>query len=118
MKRVHATPLRPHTILLAHVLVKLVLTALTMALMVLAGRRFYPVGTGVPLVSFTMALLLTTVCVASLGFVIASVVPTARFAQPLGSLVLYPMLGLSGLFVPVATMPAPLQAVARVFRRE
>jgi len=76
------------------------------------------VGTGVPLVSFTMALPFTTVCVVSLGFVIASVVPTARFAQPLGSLVLYPMLGLSGLFVPVATTPAPLQAVARVFRWE
>ena len=55
----------------------------------------------VPLVSFTLALLFSTVSILSLGFLIASIVPTARFAQPIGTLILYPMLGLSGLFVPV-----------------
>jgi len=114
LKRLRATPLRPHTILIAHVLVKLTFTALTLALMVLAGRRYYPVGADVPLASFTLALLFTTVCLVALGFVLASVVPTARFAQPLGTLVIYPMLGLSGLFVPVGAMPPPLQVVARV----
>ena len=48
----------------------------------------------------------------SLGFLIASIVPTARFAQPIGASILYPMLGLSGLFVPVASLPPLLQAVA------
>jgi ABC-2 type transport system permease protein len=41
-------------------------------------------------------------------------VPTARFAQPVGALILYPMIGLSGLFVPVASYPPLLGAVARV----
>lgn len=113
LKRLRATPLRPHTILMAHVLVKLGFTAVTLALMVLAGRRFYPVGAEVPLLSFTVALLFSTVAIISLGFVLASLVPTARFAQPLGTLVLYPMLGLSGLFVPIAAMPEALQMVAR-----
>ena len=44
LKRLRATPLRPHTILTAHVLVKLLFTRVTLALMVLAGRRYYPVG--------------------------------------------------------------------------
>ena len=44
LKRLRATPLRPHTILTAHVLVKLLFTAITLAVMVLAGRRYYPVG--------------------------------------------------------------------------
>src|SRR5215510_8066752 len=44
LKRLRATPLRPQTILTAHVIVKLTLTALTMALAVLAGKRYYPVG--------------------------------------------------------------------------
>lgn len=114
LKRLRATPLRPHTILLAHVLVKLLFSAVTVALMVLAGRRYYPVEAAVPLLSFGVAVLFTTVCILSLGFVIASVVPTARFAQPLGALVLYPMLALSGLFVPVEALPVGLQAVARV----
>jgi ABC-2 type transport system permease protein len=114
LKRLRATPLRPHTILLAHVLVKLLFSAVTVVAMVLAGRRYYPVEAGVPLVSFGVAVLFTTVCILSLGFLIASVVPTARFAQPFGALVLYPMLGLSGLFVPVEALPPALEAVARV----
>ena len=113
LKRLRATPLRPHTILIAHVMVKLLFTAVTLALMVLAGRRYYPVDASVPLVSFTLALLFSTVSILSLGFLIASVVPTARFAQPIGTLILYPMLGLSGLFVPVDSLPPGLQAVAR-----
>jgi ABC-2 type transport system permease protein len=80
---------------------------------VLAGRRYDSVPTTVPLVSFTLALLFSTVSILSLGFVIASVVPTARFAQPIGTLILYPTLGLSGLFVPVESLPPLLQAVAR-----
>lgn len=115
LKRLRATPLRPHTILGAHVLVKLVFTALTLAAMALAGRRYFPSGSdAAPLLSFGVALLVSTLSVISLGFVIASAVPTARFAQPIGTLILYPMLGLSGLFLPVAAMPPVLQAVARV----
>src|ERR1700688_1401924 len=114
LKRLRATPLRPHTILTAHVLVKLALTALTLALTVLAGKRYYPVHTQFPVFGFTMALLISTWSILSIGFLIASIVPTARFAQPIGAAILYPMIGLCGLFVPVQSMPPALQVVARV----
>ena len=48
LKRLRATPLRPQTILTAQVLVKLMLTAATLALMVLAGKRYYPVSVHFP----------------------------------------------------------------------
>jgi ABC-2 type transport system permease protein len=89
LKRLRATPLRPHTILTAHVIVKLLLTAVTLVLMMLAGRRYYPMGVSVPLMSFTTALLISTWSILSIGFVIASIVPTARFAQPVGAVVMY-----------------------------
>jgi ABC-2 type transport system permease protein len=114
LKRMRATPLRPWTILTAHVLVKLALTALTMILMVLAGKRYYPVHTQFPVFSFTIALLISTWSILAIGFLIASLVPTARFAQPIGAAILYPMIGLCGLFVPVQAMPPALQMVARV----
>jgi ABC-2 type transport system permease protein len=114
LKRLRATPLRPQTILSAHVLVKLVLTVVTLILMMLAGKRYYPVNVDVPVASFTIALLVSTASILSIGFVIASIVPTARFAQPVGALVLYPMLGLSGLFVPVAALSPGLQTAARL----
>jgi len=113
LRRLRATPLRPYTILTAHVLVKLLFTAITLGIMLLVGRRYYSVDAGVPLVSFTLALLFSTVSLLSLGFLVASLVPTARFAQPIGTLILYPMLGVSGLFMPVASLPPMLQVVAR-----
>jgi ABC-2 type transport system permease protein len=114
LKRLRATPLRPQTILTAHVIVKLILTAVTLALMVVAGKRYYPVGIHVPVFSFTLALLISTCSILSIGFLIASIVPTARFAQPIGAVILYPMFALSGLFIPVASLPPVLHAVARV----
>jgi ABC-2 type transport system permease protein len=114
LKRLRATPLRPVTILTAHVIVKLLLTAVTLGLMGLAGRRFYPATLHVPAVSFALALLLATISVLALGFVIASLVPTARFAQPVGGMLLYPMIGLSGLFFPLGKLPPALQAIGRL----
>ena len=113
LKRLRATPLRPATILTAHVLAKVLLTALSIALLLLAGKRFFVMGPRVPVASFAAALLLSACSVMSLGFVIASLVPTARFAQPVGALVFYPMIGLSGLFVPVSSYPPLLAAFAR-----
>jgi ABC-2 type transport system permease protein len=114
LKRLRATPLRPQTILSAHVIVKLLLTAATLALLVLAGKRYYPVGVHAPLFSFTMALLISTWSILSIGFLIASIVPTARFAQPIGGFIMYPMLGICGLFAPIALMPPVLRAVAKL----
>lgn len=114
LKRLRATPLRPHTILSAHVLSKLLFTAMTLTLMILAGRRFYPAGLQAPVISFAFALLLSTLSILSMGFVIASVVPTARFAQPVSALLFYPMIGISGLFVPVEALPPALQWVAKL----
>jgi ABC-2 type transport system permease protein len=114
LKRLRATPLRPQTILTAHVIVKLILTTATLALMVLAGKRYYPVGVHVPVFSFTIALLISTGSILSIGFLIASIVPTARFAQPIGAIILYPMIAVSGLFTPVESLPPTLHALARV----
>ncbi len=114
LKRLRATPLRPRTILTAHVIVKLLLSAATLALMVLAGKRYYPAGIHAPLLGFTIALLISTCSILSIGFLIASIVPTARFAQPIGAIIMYPMIGVSGLFVPVESLPPAARAVARV----
>ena len=115
LKRLRATPLRPWTILGAHVVVKLTFTGLALALLVGAGRRIYPEALDVNLVSFSFALLLSTLSVLSVGFIVASVVPTARFAHPIGTAVFYPMLAMSGLFFPLKMLPAPWQFLTNLF---
>ena len=114
LKRLHATPLRPWTILSAHVLVKIFLTVVTMMLMILAGRRYFPIGPGVPLFAFTLAVVISTLGILAMGFILASVIPTARFAQPIGAVIFWPMIGLSGLFVSIAALPPTLRAIASV----
>jgi ABC-2 type transport system permease protein len=112
LKRLRATPLRSHTILTAHVLVKLLLTGVTLGLTLLAAGRTHPVVLDARLLGFFAALVISTVSLLSMGFLIASIVPTARFAQPIGSLLLYPMLGVCGLFTPVAALPPAMQALS------
>jgi ABC-2 type transport system permease protein len=114
LKRLRATPLRPQSILTAHVMVKLLLSAATLVLMVAAGKRYYPVGIHAPVLGFTMALLISTCSILSIGFLIASLVPTARFAQPIGAVIMYPMMAVSGLFVPLQSLPPAAQGVAKV----
>jgi ABC-2 type transport system permease protein len=114
LKRLRATPLQPLTILSSHVIVKLLFTFVTVILMVLAGKRFFPPTIKVAAWSFVAALMVTTFCILAIGFLIASVVPTARFAQPLATLILYPMLALSGLFFPIDLLPTQVQSIARV----
>jgi ABC-2 type transport system permease protein len=114
LKRLRATPLRPHVILTAHVIVKLLLTAVTLALTMLVGMRYYPIHADIRVVAFSLAFLFVTVSILSIGFLIASIVPTARFAQPIGTLLLYPMVAVSGLFVPVESMPMAMRVFSRV----
>jgi ABC-type polysaccharide/polyol phosphate export permease len=110
MTRLNESP----STLTAHVLVKLALTVVGMALMVAAGKRYYPIRIDVPIFGFAMALLISTWSILSIGFLIASIVPTARFAQPIGAAILYPMLALCGLFVPTQSLSPALQVVAHV----
>jgi ABC-2 type transport system permease protein len=114
LKRLRATPLHPNTILAAHVLVKLLMTAITVALLIVAGRRYYPGLSQTAALPFAAALLFSTLCILALGFLVASIVPTARFAQPLGAAIFYPLIALSGLFFPVSSLPSWLQVLARL----
>jgi len=115
LKRLRSTPLSPVTIMGAQVVVKLMFTVISLVLLMLAGRRLFPDVMHVNVFSFTAAVVLSTFSILSLGFVLASLVPTARFAQPISAAVLYPMLALSGLFYPVNRFPPALRWFAYLF---
>ena len=112
LKRLRATPLRPWTILAAHVLVKLLFSAATVVAMLLAGRRYLPPDVNVRALDFGLAVVISTWSILSIGFVIASLVPTARFANLIGAAIVYPMVPFSGLLFPVTLLSPPLQTLA------
>ncbi len=114
LRRLKATPLSPVTILSAHVVLKLGLTVATLGLLVVAGRRFYPVPIEVDLAAFALALVLATLALLAVGFVVASAVPTARFAQPVASALLYSLLFVSGAAFPIAALPPVWRTAAQL----
>jgi ABC-2 type transport system permease protein len=114
LKRLRATPMRPYTILIAHVVVKLLFALATLLALIAAGKRVFPAQLNAPILSFSLAVLFSTLSVLSIGFVLASLIPTARFVQPVGALLFYPMIALSGLFFPVEALPPTLRLMARV----
>lgn len=114
LKRLRATPMRPHTIPTAHVLVKLAFTFVTLVALFLVGRRIVSAPADTPLFAFSLAVLLSTLSILTMGFVVASLVPVGRFAQPVGALIFYPMLVICGLFFPVEQLTPTLRAIARV----
>ena len=63
LKRLRATPMRPHTILTAHVLVKLVFTLATLLALIVAGRRVLPPQLDAPILSFSLAVLFSTLSI-------------------------------------------------------
>ncbi|MFN2602228.1 MAG: ABC transporter permease [Gemmatimonadaceae bacterium] len=112
LKRLSTTPLHSQTILTAHVVVKLILTGITLLLTLFLARKSLFTDSNIPLFNFTIALLISTASILSMGFVIASIVPTARFAQPISSVLLYPMIALSGLFVPLSRFSPRVRDIA------
>ena len=86
LKRLRATPMRPYTILTAHVVVKLLFALATLLALIAAGKRVFPAQLNAPILSFSLAVLFSTLSILSIGFVLASLIPTARFVQPVGAL--------------------------------
>jgi ABC-2 type transport system permease protein len=113
LRRYRTTPLRPHVILIATVLVHFVMTLLGTGLLIVAAKVVYNLhfdgNAALVLAGFVLAAL----SFFSLGFVIASLAPTARVAQAAGMIIFYPMLFLSGAAIPQEAMPESIRNVSR-----
>lgn len=110
LRRLRATPLHPYQILGAQVAVHLAMTAAGTALLVVAARLVFGLATpeASPL-ALIGAFTLGCLSFYAIGFVLASLLPTARAAQAVGSAIFFPMLFLSGASVPRETMSATMR---------
>jgi len=114
LRRLKATPLRPQAILGAQVIVIFLMTALGMALLVIAGQMVYGLRfAGNPL-SVLAAFVLSCMSFFALGFVLAGLLPTARTAQIVAMVIFYPMIFLSGAGLPREILPESIKKFAQV----
>jgi len=114
LRRLNATPLHPHTILTAQVLVIFLMTTLGMALLILAAKIVYGLRFDGNVIHVALAFVLCSMSFFAIGFVLASLTPSARTAQIIAMVLFYPMLFLSGATIPREVLPQSVHNLGQI----
>src|SRR6185295_2870844 len=109
LKRLRATPIQPQTILGAQVAVIFLMTALGMALLIAGAKVVYGLRFGGNPLSVFAGFTLSALSMFAIGFVLASIAPTARTAQVAGMVIFYPMIFLTGATIPREVLPEAIR---------
>jgi ABC-2 type transport system permease protein len=112
LRRFQATPMQPRTYILADIVANLVVTLLGMVGLVLVGWLLYRIRFQGQVVAVILAVVFCGLAMFSIGYVIASLAPSARTAQVIGLVIFYPMMFLSGASMPLEIMPGTIQRIA------
>lgn len=112
LRRYRVTPLRPLTYLIADVTAYYLMTLIGTLLLLVVGRVAFGVQRDGSLLAVLGGFTLCALSFFSLGYLIASLAPTARAAQTIGMLLAYPMMFLSGATLPLELLPSGLRQVA------
>ncbi len=109
LRRLRTTPISPLVVLAAQVVVVFTMTGLGMLLLIAAGKLVYHVHFGGNVFSVLAGFVLGSLSFFGIGFILAGTLPTARTAQVVGLVLLYPMMFLSGAGFPRELLPAAVQ---------
>jgi ABC-2 type transport system permease protein len=112
LRRLRTTPISPLVILVAQVIVLFMMTMIGMLVLVIAGKLVYNLHFDGDVLSVLAAFVLCTLSFFALGFVLAGLMPTARTAQVVGLVILYPMLFLSGAGFPRELLPESILKIS------
>jgi ABC-2 type transport system permease protein len=109
LRRLRTTPVIPLFVMVAQVIVVFSMTCLGMLLLIAAGKLVYHVRFEGNAFSMLAGFILSSLSFFGIGFILAGIMPTARTAQTVAMVLLYPMLILSGAAWPRELMPATVQ---------
>lgn len=112
LRRLKITPLTPHAILGAQLVVMLLMVLMGTGLLIVLGRAIYHLRFAGNLLSVTAAFTLSCVSFLTLGFVLAGLAKSARIAQTASMIIYFPMLFLSGATIPREAFPASVKHVS------
>jgi ABC-2 type transport system permease protein len=112
LRRMSTTPVHPGRLLAAQLVINLAIGVVSVVLLVVLGHLV--IGTAVPaqLGGFVLVFLLGTASLLALGLVIASVAPSGKAAPGLGSLIMFPLMFVAGMWIPREVMPGVLRTVS------
>jgi len=112
LRRLKVTPLKSLTYILSDLSANLLATILGMTGVILLGWLLYHVRFEGQMWAVALAVLYSFLAMASVGYLIASLAPSARAANIIGLAILYPMIFLSGAGMPLEILPEGLRKVS------
>ncbi len=115
LRRYMATPITPVSFLAAEALTMLIMTVMGVALLIIAGVSMFGMHFwGNPLEA-AAAVLLGCLAMSGLGFIPASLAPSARSGNVIANCLYFPMLFLSGAALPRDMLPGFLRTLSEAF---
>lgn len=112
LRRYRATPLRPLTYLVADVATYFAMCVVGVAILIVVGAAAFGVHFEGNVLDVFAGFTLSALSFFAVGYLLASVAPSARVAQTVGMVVAYPMMFLSGASIPLEALPAGIRQVA------
>lgn len=112
LRRLRTTPISPLLVLVSQVIVLFLMTTFGMVLLIIAGKLVYHIHFYGNALNVILGFILCSLSFFSLGFVLAGLMPTARTAQVVGMVLLYPMLFLSGAGFPRELLPEAIKKIS------
>lgn len=109
LRRLRTTPISPLVILVVQVIVLFLMTTFGMLLLIIAGKLVYNMHFDGNAFSVLVGFVLSSLSFFALGFILAGLMPTARTAQVVSMVLLYPMLFLSGAGFPRELLPETIK---------
>jgi ABC-2 type transport system permease protein len=113
LRRYRSTPLRPMTFIAADVVSNLLMAFVGVLALGVAGWAFYHTSFDGSVIVVGIAIAFCALSMFSIGYLIAALAPSARMANVIGLLVLYPMMFLSGIFIPAEVMPETVKRISQ-----
>ncbi len=105
LRRLRTTPINPLVVLTSQVTVLFMMTTLGMILLIIAGKLVFHLRFEGNVLYVIGGFVLSSLSFFAIGFVLAGLMPTARTAQVVGMVILYPMLFLTGAGFPRELLP-------------
>ncbi len=113
LRRLKATPLRPGGIIAAEIAVHYAMTLLGTVLLIATAVLAYGMRFGGDVLSVFLAFSLSVLSFFAVGFLVASLAPTARVAYVIGMLLYFPNIFLSGAALPKEMFPPAIRTISK-----
>ncbi len=112
LRRLATTPVPPWRLLAAQVMVSATTALGAVVVVLVVARLAFDVALPGQALGFALAFVLTAAALMAIGLVIASVAPTSRTANAIGTFTWFPLMFFAGLWVPREAMGDTLRGVS------